>query len=721
MSSDARPAQAGDATAREWLSQVLLLFNVAIAQPLYGVLSHGTAFFVAHAFTPLQLVLFALSLSIAIPAALAGMTLLLRPLGARAFAIGRLSLVWALSLLALLPLLARIDATAALPFAIAAAGASLFTFLYARAPKLREFLRFASVVALIFPLAFLFFSPVRDLMAPGAAPDPQRPQVELETRDVPVFLIVFDELSTVFLVDEAGDIDARHFPNFARLAARSTWFRNASANSTSTEIAVPSILTGRHPRRDAAPNASAHPVSLFTLLAPDYDVVAFEHLTRVCPDSICTRQGAPRLQLAAALRDLLVVYQHVALPMRMREKLPQLEGRWANFAEDAAAPAPAETRSQQGASAPFGRKAKPHFEAFLAAIDASAPGTFFFLHSLLPHIPYVFLPDGHTYSSDDGFFNLPGWEPTSNIWIRDDDLVARGYQRALLQTQMVDGLVGRFLDRLAELGIEDESLIVITSDHGSNFVPGVGRRGLGVTPETWASGLLVPLFVKLPGPQRGERSDRNVQSIDIAPTIVDALGRVPGGVFDGVSAIDAAIAPPPSKQPLPFRGDRRELPADLTPLLREAAALQSKLFQRENGAADYYRLANFGDAIGLPVDRFALGSEEPASAVPDAPATAAQPIPGVAFVAASIEGAIEGDAAALRSPFLAIARGGRVIAVAKRFDKDGKSRFHAIVAPEFVAAEGDELRFYSITQEDPDGAGMRLFPLRPRATAETAR
>ena len=154
---------------------------------------------------------------------------------------------------------------------------------------------------------------------------------------------------------------------------------------------------------------------------------------------------------------------------------------------------------------------------------------------------------------------------------------------------------------------------------------------------------------------------------------------------------------------------------------REAAALQSKLFQRENGAADYYRLANFGDAIGLPVDRFALGSEEPASAVPDAPATAAQPIPGVAFVAASIEGAIEGDAAALRSPFLAIARGGRVIAVAKRFDKDGKSRFHAIVAPEFVAAEGDELRFYSITQEDPDGAGMRLFPLRPRATAETAR
>ena len=723
MISDERSVQASpNPTARDCLLPVLSLFNVAIAQPLYAVLSQGTAFFVARAFRPLDLVLFTLSLSIVIPVVLSSLLLMLRPFGARWFQIGQLLLLWALMLLTLLPLLGQIDANAWVPFAIAAVGASIFTAVHASSPRIREFVRFASVVSVIFPLAFLFFSPVRDLMANSIEPDPDRPRVELEILDAPVFLIVFDELSTVSLVDEQGLIDARHFPNFARLAAHATWFRNASTNSTSTEIAVPSLLTGRHPRRDVAPNASAHPVNLFTLLSPHYEVVAFEHLVRLCPDSICRNRVASQMDFTATVNDLFVVYQHVILPLRLRMKLPQLEGRWTNFIEDTTAPAPTESQPKQADNYPFGRKAKPHFEAFVSSIDASAPGKFFFIHSLLPHLPYVFLPDGRTYASDDSFFTLPGWEVASNLWTRDDDLVARGYQRALLQTQMVDGLLGRFLDRLEEFGLEDESLIVVTSDHGANFVPGLARRGFGLGTETWASGLLVPLFVKLPGQQRGERSDRNVQSIDIAPTIVDALGRVTSGLFDGVSAIDTAIEPPKTKQPLPFQGVRRDLPANLTPLLLEAATLKADLFRSSNGSVDYYRLSKFGEAIGRPVDRFMIGPEEPASAVPDAPDKPAQPVPGVDFVAALIEGVIDGDPQALHSPFLAIARDGRIIAVAKLFEKDGRSRFHAIVSPEFVGSEGATPSFYSITQNEPNGSDMRLFPLRPRAveTSPTA-
>jgi hypothetical protein len=700
-----------DTVARgEWLLPVLLLFNLAVAQPLYAVLSHGTAFFVAHAFTPLELVVFSLSLSLVIPAVLASLLLMLRPFGARWFEFGQLLLLWVLSLLALLTFLDDVDAIAAVPLGIAAAGASLFAALYMSARRIREFVRFASVVSVIFPLAFLFFSPVRDLMENRVAPHPDRPQPELEILDAPIFLLVFDELSTVSLVDKQGAIDAKNFPNFARLAARATWFRNATANGTNTEIAVPSVLTGRHPQRDLAPNASAHPVNLFTLLAPRYEVVGFEHLVRLCPESICRNRISPRIFPMAALRDAFVVYQHVVLPLRLSAKLPPLEGRWSNFA--------AETRSKQSGDSPFGRKAKPHFEAFLSSIDAGAPGKFFFIHSLLPHVPYVFLPDGRTYASDDSIHTLPGWELTpNNLWARDDDLVAQGYQRALLQTQMVDGLLGRFLDRLEELGLERESLIVVTSDHGANFVPGVARRGFGLNPETWASGMMVPLFVKLPGQPRGERSDRNVQSIDIAPTIVDALGRVPNGLFDGGSAIDAAIVPPKTKQPLPWRGERRELPADLTPLLLKAAALKEDLFRSTDGVVDYYRLAKFGEAIGLPLDRFVMGPEERASVVLDTPAKPPRPVPGVDFVAASIEGAIEGDATALHSSFLAIARGGRVVAIAKRFEKGDRSRFYAIVSPEFYGSEGEASSFYSITQNEPKGEGMRLFPLRSRAIA----
>ncbi len=691
---------------REWLLHVLLLFNVAIAQPLYGVLSHGTTFFVAHEFIPVQLVLFALALSLAMPAALAGLVLLLRPIGARAFRAAQLLCVWSLASLALLSALNRIDTNAAVPLAIAAIGALLFTALYVSSQRLRDFLRFASVVAIVFPLTFLFFSPVSDLLGARFLTDLYPPTVELEILDAPVFLLVFDELATASLVDGNVRIDAKNFPNFARLAKHATWYRNASANGMSTEIAIPSILTGRHPERDLAPNATAHPVNLFTLLAPGYEIVAFQHLIRLCPESICHDREARRLNLTAAVRDVFVVYDHIVVPLRLREKLPQIEGRWSKFSEDPAAPTEAQ-------GAPFGRKAKPHFETFLAAIDASARGKFFFLHSLLPHIPYVFLPDGRSYASDDSFFHLPGWEPTRNIWIDDEDLVAQGYQRALFQTQMVDGLLGRFLDRLDEFGLFDASLIVVTSDHGANFTPGAGRRGFDA--DTVGTGLMVPLFVKVPGQQRGERTDRNVQSIDIAPTMLDLLGRVPSGIFDGVSMIDAANEPP-MKQPLPWSGDRRAMLANQTLRLLEAATHKQQLFQFSDSAADYSRLAKFGDAIGLPIDRFEIGAEENAEAVLDAQPTQ----PGVEFVGASIEGAIEGDATALRSPFVAIARNGRVVAFAKLFVKNGQSRFHAIVPPEFVGAPDDEIRFYTIAQGDPSGASMQLFPLRPREVATEA-
>jgi len=703
--------------AREWLLHVLLLFNLAIAQPLYAVLSAGATFFVVHAFTALHLLLFALAFSLAIPAALAALVLVLRSFGAHAFRAVQILVVWALSLLALLAPLSRLEGRAAVPLALGAFGASGLTALYARSQRWREFLRFASVVSVIFPVSFLFFSPVKGLLPAGDGFATAWSAVVRNVPDTPVFLIVFDELSTVFLVDEQGDIDERNFPNFARLAESATWYRNASANSTSTEVAVASILTGRHVDRKLLPIASAHPVNLFTLLAPDYEVVSFDHLVRLCPDWICHKRDAPSLDPAAVLRDLFVLYQHVELPKQLREGLPPLEGHWSNFVENAsqAAVEPEETSAAR-ANSPFARKAKKHFEAFLDSVDESAPSKLFFLHSLLPHVPYVFLPDGRSYASHDGFDTLPGWSMTDNLWSRDEDLVVRGYQRALLQTQMVDGLIGRFLDRLEAQGLLARSLIVITADHGSNFHPGVARRGFNAA--TWATGLMVPLFVKLPGQSRGARSDRNVQSIDVTPTILAALGRVPSDGFDGASVLDATGEPPKTKRALPWRGEPIDLPADLTPQLMAAAAHKQDLFGFSAGAADFYRLEPYGGLVGRALDRFELGPEQMATAQLDAPGQLERWDPSGDFVPASIEGTIEGDATALPSRQLAIALNGRFAAVAKLFEKKGQLRFQAIVPPELLSAEGNTTAFYSIAEAGPDGEGMRLFPLRPRATTQ---
>ena len=58
-------------------------------------------------------------------------------------------------------------------------------------------------------------------------------------------------------------------------------------------------------------------------------------------------------------------------------------------------------------------------------------------------------------------------------------------------------LSARLLDRLAETGVLDQCLLIVTSDHGVSFRPGHSRRL--PDPDNLADIASVPLFIKLPG------------------------------------------------------------------------------------------------------------------------------------------------------------------------------------------------------------------------------
>jgi arylsulfatase A-like enzyme len=84
----------------------------------------------------------------------------------------------------------------------------------------------------------------------------------------------------------------------------------------------------------------------------------------------------------------------------------------------------------------------------------------------------------------------------------------------------LDEGLGRLFDRLRELGLFDESLIVITSDHGEYF----GEHDLiEHSKDVYEPALHVPLFVKLPAQQHGAVDERPI-----------SLVHVPGLVLDGV-------------------------------------------------------------------------------------------------------------------------------------------------------------------------------------------
>jgi arylsulfatase A-like enzyme len=110
-----------------------------------------------------------------------------------------------------------------------------------------------------------------------------------------------------------------------------------------------------------------------------------------------------------------------------------------------------------------------------------------------------------------------------------------------------DHWFGQFVDRLKALGVYDDTLFVITSDHGEEFNDH-GSYGHGHT--VYQELLHVPLMFRLPGRvPAGQRVSQTVSTVDIGPT-----------VFEGTNIPPEATAEGHSLQPY-LRGEVPAMPA----------------------------------------------------------------------------------------------------------------------------------------------------------------
>ncbi|HET8821737.1 MAG TPA: sulfatase-like hydrolase/transferase [Thermoleophilaceae bacterium] len=299
-------------------------------------------------------------------------------------------------------------------------------------------------------------------------------------------LIVLDELSGDVLLGPNGRIDAGRYPSFAALAGDSTWFRNAYTAYDSTTKAVPLILDGIAPRKGTGPVTRDHPRSIFTALGRrGYRIVTSEEATSLCPRRYCPGKRSKRPAI-----------------------IPNLKA---------------------------GRAER--FEHFIRTIRPSRRPTFWMKHALLPHGPWVYLPSGRR-SRPLGPELLPGMQTIPGFY--NDYLTRHNEQRHLLQLGFVDRLLGRLVARLKSREMYDDTLIVITADHGFAWQVGVETRR-SVTPSNVEELAPVPLIVKRPGQTRARVSGAYARTLDIAPTIADALNVRLGYRPDGRSAFSAAV------------------------------------------------------------------------------------------------------------------------------------------------------------------------------------
>ena len=91
------------------------------------------------------------------------------------------------------------------------------------------------------------------------------------------------------------------------------------------------------------------------------------------------------------------------------------------------------------------------------------------------------------------------------------------------EVAFVDHCLGRLFETLGELGYLDDSLVVVTNDHGHPL--GDHDKFLKGTDRMYGELLKCPFLVRLPGGRSGGRETRAlVQFHDVLPTVLDLLG-----------------------------------------------------------------------------------------------------------------------------------------------------------------------------------------------------
>ncbi len=118
----------------------------------------------------------------------------------------------------------------------------------------------------------------------------------------------------------------------------------------------------------------------------------------------------------------------------------------------------------------------------------------------------------------------------------------------------LDGRIGAVLDKIKELGIEDNTYVIMVSDNGYRheelqITPGLTQPLHAAKWWAWDGGLRVPMIVKGPGIKPGSVFKGNVVNYDFLPTFVDLAGGDPKKLqnIDGVSLAGYMAGKEPDK------------------------------------------------------------------------------------------------------------------------------------------------------------------------------
>lgn len=289
-------------------------------------------------------------------------------------------------------------------------------------------------------------------------------------------------------------------PNINALAAESYVFDNVISQATRTKPSVASIFTSLYPSRhgvslmygdEADPTGHALPDDVLTLAE------TFKNRSYKTYGLVRNGNIGPELNFGKGFDEYALVKDNAQLNDRMSGLIDRMPGQ----------------------------------------------GRFFiYLHYFAPHAPYLSPNEYSTRFVEDGYSKVN----TSTQKPRDYLLMNLSESQLSYVVSQYDGklayadsLVGMVLGRLRERGLLNRTLIVVTADHGEDFLDHPGLFGHGWEP--YETQVRVPLILWDPASKSPSRIAGQARIVDIMPTLIDLSGgSVPEGL-DGVSLRPALL------------------------------------------------------------------------------------------------------------------------------------------------------------------------------------
>ena len=554
------------ADAASWLLAIIVL---AVAIPANDKIGQNAVFFAAHGVSPIAWVVLLLAGLLVAWLLLAGiLRIVKRKASPKAFDATATTLTaliaWflvgnalAITLLSAIPWLA-------IPAALATA--ALITWLARRFTMGNALLVFAGIAAAI-PIIGTVTGGSQAPTASGFAFDanPDRPNV---------VWVIADELQYPLVMTQDGTVRAE-FPNLKSLQETATTYTRAFSAANYTDYAVPSMLTGIADVSAETPERMQQVRSNIGIIpgfAGTYSIVTESPLYRYeCNDTECASIGAeadanPVTRYANFAKDTAAIAGRTALAAPFSEAFPSLDGKWRDFwsgGEEFGV-------DTQGDTAP---RAIAAIEAATKAGSAAGTGAakpvFALWHTIRTHAPWNIDREGEAIFP----FRVPIVEGAHMFGAEADQTYStddlKQIERRLYANTAVefDRELGTVLDELKARGLLDNSMIIVTADHGATLTERADRRVGDNDIQRWSEVAHVPLIVKAPNqttPQTVSepRSTGQIaatvarvtgaqipEDLDLAPPLDQALSRGPvfsivaGGkatpfVYDGVEAED---------------------------------------------------------------------------------------------------------------------------------------------------------------------------------------